>query len=74
MSTVAGDRLFLFDTTSHAMWAEEVAVEWQMPIEMVPAPPDAEAKCGIAIRTLPDRIEAMERLFQGEGIPYRLHP
>lgn len=56
------------------MWAEEVAVERKMPVEVVPAPREAKAKCGIAIRTLPDRIEAMEKLFQDEGIPYRLHP
>lgn len=72
--TVADDRLFLFDTTNHAMWAEEVAVERRMPVEVVPAPREAEAKCGVAIRTLPERIEQMEKLFQDEGIPYHLHP
>lgn len=70
----AGERLFLFDTTHHAMWAEEVAVERQIPVEVVPAPREAEAKCGVAIRTVPDRIEEMEKLFQDEGIPYYLHP
>lgn len=74
MSGAGGDRLFLFDTTSHAMWAEETAVEKRVPVEVVPAPREAKAKCGVAIRTLPDRIEEMEKLFQDEGIPYRLHP
>lgn len=70
----SGERIFLFETTHHAMWAEEVATAREMPIEVVPAPREAKAKCGLAIRTLPDRLEEMEGLFQGEGIPYRLHP
>lgn len=65
-------RLFLFDTTNHAMWAEEVAQDRSVPAELVNAPPEAEDKCGLALRTLPDRIPTLESAFSEVGIPYEL--
>ena len=33
--------VFTFDTTHHALWAEEVAGEHGIPAEVIPAPPAA---------------------------------
>ncbi|MBV9107865.1 MAG: DUF3343 domain-containing protein, partial [Gemmatimonadetes bacterium] len=45
--------LFTFDTTHHALWAEEVARERGIPAEVVPAPAAAHARCNLALETLP---------------------
>ena len=53
-----GSRLFTFDTTHHALWAEEVAGERAIPAEVVPAPAEAGARCNLALETLPDDLSA----------------
>lgn len=62
--------VLVFETTHHAMWAEEVAGERGIPAEVVPAPAEAKAKCGLALRTLPDRMDDLERALDEEGVPY----
>ena len=64
-------RVFIFDTSHHAMWAEDVAEDNAIPAEVVPAPPDADAKCGLALRVPEDRAEELRTAFDGEGVPYR---
>ncbi|HEX8692326.1 MAG TPA: putative Se/S carrier-like protein [Longimicrobium sp.] len=46
-------RIFTLDTTHHALWAEEVARERDIPAEAIPAPPAAHARCSLALETLP---------------------
>lgn len=70
----AGQRLLVFDTTHHALWAEEVAREREIPVEVVPAPPQSRAKCDLALRTLPALLERLEEELRREGVPYRLYP
>jgi hypothetical protein len=65
--------IFTFDTTHHALWAEEVAREFGIPHEIVPAPPEANAKCSIAIETLPENIGTMCSALENVGVPYGLH-
>lgn len=64
--------IFVFETTHHAMWAEELAKESGIPIEVIPSPPEAKAKCGIALRTLPDRVKELAARCAEEGIECRL--
>lgn len=66
-------RLYLFDTTNAAMWAEDVALARGIPAELVPAPPEAEAKCGLALRTLAEHRGAIEAALEEEGVPFRRH-
>ena len=66
--------LFLFETTHHALWAEDVARERELPAEVVPAPAAAKAKCGLALRTLPHLRPALAQALDGEGIAFRLYP
>ena len=67
-----GHAVFTFDTTHHAMWAEDVARDHDIPVEVVPAPPDGGARCGAALRVTSRRSEELAGLLQGEGILYRV--
>lgn len=62
--------LFTFDTTHMALWAEDTARERGIPAEVVPAPPEAKAKCGLALRTLPDRFEELAGALRQEGVSF----
>ena len=64
--------LFAFDTTHMALWAEEVARDRHIPAEVVPAPAELEAKCGLALATLPDRAEELREALETEGVAF--HP
>jgi len=69
----AGDCLFLFDTTHLAMWAEDLARERGIPAEVVAAPADAKAKCGLALRTMGTCCGELEAAMTTEGITYHAH-
>lgn len=62
--------VFTFDTTHHALWAEDVAREHDVPVETGPPPPESDAKCGIALRTPGGRAEELTRLYRDEGIEF----
>ncbi len=66
-------RIFTFDTTHHAMWAEEVAGERGIAAEVIPAPPAAHARCNLAIETFPDDVERLEAALGEEGVPFALY-
>lgn len=72
MTPEAAGPLLVFETTHHAMWAEEVAGERGIPAEVVPAPPEVEAKCGLALRTLPDRVPELGEALDEAGVPWAL--
>lgn len=71
-NTVSETRTFIFETTHHAMWAEDVAREQAIPAEVVPAPPEADAKCGLALRTRESQADELAKELQKEGILYKL--
>lgn len=73
MSEAAVDCLFLFDTTHHAMWAEDVARERGIPAEVVSAPPEAKARCGLALRSSGEHCRTLEEAMGVEGIVFRAH-
>ncbi len=62
--------IFTFDTTHHALWAEEVARERGVPTEVIPAPPAARARCNLALETLPEEVDALAAALDAEGVPY----
>jgi hypothetical protein len=66
-------RLFTFDTTHHALWAEEVAVGAGIPAEVVPAPPAAAARCNLALETFPEEIPRLAGELEAAGVPFRLY-
>jgi hypothetical protein len=65
--------LFTFDTTHHALWAEEIAVEEAIPCELVPAPPAAAARCNLALEILSGDEERMGVALREAGVPFRTH-
>lgn len=65
-------RIFIFETTHHAMWAEDVAHEQAIPVEVVPAPPEGGAKCGIALRIPDGRADELTNALDEERILYRI--
>jgi hypothetical protein len=63
--------VFTFDTTHHALWAEEVAGTRGIPAEVIPAPPAARARCSLALETLPGDVDALAAALDDEGVPFR---
>lgn len=63
-----------FQTTHHALWAEEIARERGIPAEVVPAPPAAGARCNLALETLPAELPRLVAALQAEGIPHAPWP
>jgi hypothetical protein len=62
--------LFTFETTHMALWAEDTARERGIPAEVVPAPPQAKAKCGLALRTTLARFEELAQALRDEGVSF----
>jgi hypothetical protein len=48
------NRLLTFETTHHALWAEQLAQEHGLATSPVPAPAEAGAGCDIALEYLPE--------------------
>jgi hypothetical protein len=61
---------FTFETTHHALWAEEVAREARLPVEVVPAPAAARARCNLALETLPEAEGEVAGALDAAGVPY----
>ena len=64
---------FTFDTTHHALWAEEVARELPVAHEVIAAPAEARALCSIAIQILPEDIDRFQAALKETGINSRIH-
>jgi hypothetical protein len=67
-------RLFTFDTTHHALWAESLAVERGLGAEVVPAPAAARARCGLALRVLAEDEAALVAALVEEEVPFQRYP
>lgn len=63
---------YVFDSTQAALWAEEVAREHGVPVEVVPAPADSDAKCDLAVVTPISHGGALDRYLSEAGVPFRL--
>lgn len=62
--------ILTFDTSHHALWAEQVAARQRFGAQVVPAPAEAGAKCGLALECLEDDLPALRRALEQEGVPY----
>lgn len=72
MTDESPTRTFVFETTHHAMWAEDVARDQAIPAQVVPAPPDGGARCGVALRTPVHRADELAQALDDERILYRV--
>lgn len=66
-------RILVFDTTHHALWAEQLAVERRFGAQVIPAPPDAHARCDLALEVLEEDDDALRAVLDEEGVPYRVY-
>ena len=62
----------VFETTHHALWAEEVAREMRLGVEIVPAPAAARAGCDLALATLDEDLDALLAALRERGIGFRV--
>jgi hypothetical protein len=67
------NRLMVFDTTHHALWAEEVARERGFVVEVVPAPEGVDAKCGMALEVLGETFDELQTVLTEEGVPFKVY-
>jgi len=65
-------RLLVFDTTHHALWAEELARERGLAAEVVPSPAAARAKCDLALEFLPSEQDMLFQVLAEAGVTFRL--
>lgn len=66
--------VFTFETTHHALWAEELAQEHGVPAEVIPAPAAARARCNLALQVLSADVRRTAELLGAEGVPFALYP
>lgn len=71
---VAGSSLLLFDSATVLFWAEEVAREAGIPVEIVPAPPGHPDRCGSALEVARGHLEPLRKRLEAEGIPVTVLP
>jgi hypothetical protein len=64
--------IFTFDTTHHALWAEELAAEAGIPHAVVAPPAAARARCSIAIETLEADVAVLREILTHAAVSFRL--
>ena len=64
----------MFDTTTAALWAEEVAGEHGIPCDVVPAPAESVAKCDLALVMPAARREELAEALARAGVVFRPWP
>ena len=63
--------LFTFDSTHMALWAEEIARDVGIAVEVVPTPPGTGALCDLALLTAAASREALAEALTAAGVSYR---
>lgn len=64
--------ILTFDTTHHALRAEQIANEHRLGAEVVPAPAGADAKCDLALECLDEDLPALRDALERAGVIYGL--
>jgi hypothetical protein len=64
--------LLTFDTTHHALWAEQIAHESGLAAEPTPAPPESGAQCDIALEYLPEEEAALTAALRAAAVEFRI--
>ena len=67
-------RIVTLDTTHHALWAEQLALDMGLGVQVVSAPKESGSQCGIALESLPEDLPALTAAMDEAGIVYRLYP
>ncbi len=61
---------YTFSSSHYALWAEELARERKIPVEVGPPPPGSEDACGLALRIEEGRANDLEVSLHAEGIQF----
>lgn len=64
--------IFVFETTHHALWAEEIVREQGLPFQVTVPPAAAHARCDIALETFPEERYAIAAALAAAGIEFRI--
>lgn len=67
----AGTVLLVFDSANAVLWAEEVADDVGVPVDVVPAPAESNAKCDLALLSPLERAAELQEALTAEGVPFR---
>ena len=67
----AMDPILVFDTTHHAVWAEQIILDAGCAAEIQPAPAAAKAKCALAIAYVRAEEASVFSALDRAGAPYR---
>lgn len=67
-------RVLTFDTTHHALLAEQIALENGLAAQVTPAPAEAKAKCDLAVEYLPEEESQLLRLLDDADVKYEIFP
>lgn len=65
-------RLLTFDTTHHALLAEQIAHDHGFAAEVTPAPPESGAKCDLALEYLPEEESVLLAVLRAAEVEYRI--
>jgi hypothetical protein len=68
-----GTETFLFESSTHVLWAEEVAGEAGIPVAVIPAPAETRDTCGLAIQTFSNFAGPFMDILKEEEIPFKRH-
>jgi len=63
-------RVLVFETSHHALWAEQLAHEAGLAAAVIPAPAAARGKCDLALEYLPEEQPTLLRVLSGAGVPF----
>lgn len=62
--------VFTFDTTHHALWAEQIAMERGLGAQVIPAPADSNAKCDLALEVLDEDADQLTAALMDSGVEF----
>jgi len=66
-----GTVLLVFDSANAVLWAEEVAEDTGVPVDVVPAPAASKAKCDLALLVPVARAAELQEALTAQGVPFR---
>ncbi|TVP49826.1 MAG: DUF3343 domain-containing protein [Gemmatimonadales bacterium] len=72
MTATSDVRVFVFESSHLALWAEDVARERSVPVKVVAAPAGTSATCGLALEIPASEAASLEAAFTDEGIAFSL--
>jgi hypothetical protein len=64
--------ILTFDTTHHALHAEQIVKQRRLGAEVIPAPAEANAKCDLAIECLDEDVPTLRLALEEAGVRYSI--